>query len=304
MGQEDKTSGFLDDIDLNAELLYTEVSPQPVSAHSFSQLYTCRRNGKLYMLKGLKQEVKNQLLYQQLLRKEYEIGYNLDHPNICKIWGWKVMPEVGMCIVMEYIDGETLDCYMERRKLDLETMKHILTQICDALSYVNLKQVVHRDLKPENIMITYNGGNVKLIDFGFADSSEYEILKSPAGTLQYTAPEVQNRLPDIDGRADIYSFGVVLNEILSHCPNRNLQKVARRCAMNDRNKRFATFAEVRKAIIYAHPDHGWGWLIIALVMILMGIACWWFSKPVNEIPEGIPSDQVPSAIMPANELER
>lgn len=74
------------------------------------------------------------------------------------------------------------------------------------------QQVVHRDVKPSNVMITHSGGYVKLIDFGLADTDSHAILKQPAGTLRYMAPE-QAQLAQADVRNDIYSLGVILQEM-------------------------------------------------------------------------------------------
>ena len=87
------------------------------------------------------------------------------------------------------------------------------------MAYVQ-QQVVHRDLKPRNVMVTSNGGYVKLIDFGLADTDSHAILKQPAGTLRYIAPE-QARLAQADVRNDIYSLGVMMQEMNDRLPTAN-----------------------------------------------------------------------------------
>ena len=85
-------------------------------------------------------------------------------------------------------------------------------ELTEAVGYAHAKGIVHRDLKPSNILITVNGENVKLLDFGLADADSYAILKQPAGTLRYISPEqVQTAVADV--RNDIYSLGVVLGEM-------------------------------------------------------------------------------------------
>ena len=99
--------------------------------------------------------------------------------------------EFGPCIVMEYIDGVTLDKFLEG-KPSKQLRRKVVDQLIDALAYIHGKQIVHRDLKPSNILVTRNGSNVKIIDFGLSDADDYAILKQAAGTLKYMAPE-QNK---------------------------------------------------------------------------------------------------------------
>ncbi len=160
------------------------------------------------------------------LLREARAAANLDHPNICAIH------EVGegdgrSFICMQYIEGETLEVRMKRKPLDLSESLSIATQVADALAEAHLRGTVHRDIKPANIMITARGA-VKVMDFGLAkliqssvaSHSEAEteaLLSTPGaiiGTLPYMSPE-QVRGEALDGRSDIFSFGVVLYEMLS-----------------------------------------------------------------------------------------
>lgn len=109
--------------------------------------------------------------------------------------------EIGPCIVIEYIDGLTLDAFLET-KPSRQTRRKVIEQLVDALAYIHTKQVVHRDLRPSNILITRNGNNLKIIDFGLSDADDYAILKQSAGTLKYMAPEQKNV---------IYETGVDVN---------------------------------------------------------------------------------------------
>ena len=100
---------------------------------------------------------------------------------------------------------------------------------------------MHRDLKPENILITGNGENVKLIDFGLADSDSYAVLKQPAGTIGYMAPE-QAQVAKADVRNDIYSLGVIMKQMdLGY----RYRRIANRCAAPI-EKRYQTVNELRQ----------------------------------------------------------
>jgi Kae1-associated kinase Bud32 len=146
-----------------------------------------KRYGRWWLLKGLRKEVAGEAGYQQRLRKELEILMQLQHPNVVSAVGLETVEDLGLCIVMEYVDGPTLKEWLEgnpSRQLRLK----VAHELIDAVAYIHTKGIVHRDLKPENIIITPNGSNVKLIDFGLADTDSHTILKQPAGTPHYMSP--------------------------------------------------------------------------------------------------------------------
>ena len=200
-----------------------------VSEHGYSALYKGERMGKWFILKALKPEFAGSQLYKALLYKEFEIGYNLSHPNIVQTLGMEDVPECGgECIVLEYIDGFNLREYMAYGdRLTDETCVDIIDELSRALEYIHERQIIHRDLKPENILITANGHHAKLIDFGFADADSYSVLKTSAGTRKYAAPEQLMPGAEVDSRVDIYALGVVMQELAQYVPV--LGKVARRC---------------------------------------------------------------------------
>ena len=174
-----------------------------------SMLFRTAREGKFRVLKALKEEHRADPFYQGLLRKEFEIGWELDHPGICKTLDFREVEGLGPCIEMEWVDGRTLETVISEEKPDSATCDKILDEICNALAYTHSKQVLHRDLKPSNILVTYTNNNVKLIDFGLSDSDTHSILKVPAGTINYTAPEVLEG-GKADVRSDIYSLGLIM----------------------------------------------------------------------------------------------
>ena len=112
----------------------------------------------------------------------------LDHLNIVKAFAKEMNKRLGPCIVMEYMEGVTLDRFLEG-KPNVEARRKVVDQLINALAYIHGKQIVHRDLKPSTILVTSNGNNVKIIDFGLSDADDYAILKQSAGTPKYMSPE-------------------------------------------------------------------------------------------------------------------
>jgi hypothetical protein len=138
---------------------------------------------------------------------------------------------------MEWVDGVTLEQMLPQLRRDKKLAMKVVRELCDALDYMAQKQVYHRDLKPENIIVTHNGNNVKIIDFGLSDSDSYASFKAPAGTRMYASPELLAG-EQIDGRSDIWSLGVILGEM-------GLKgKAVKKCLKRDRDERYSTAAEL------------------------------------------------------------
>jgi len=167
---------------------------------------------------------------KRLIREAKAIA-SLDHPNICSIY------EVGedgdqTFIVMQYVEGLTLAAKQKAEKLDLKQSISIAAQVAAALDEAHSRGIIHRDIKPHNIMVTANG-LVKVLDFGLskivqskhqtpareaeADVDTLSLISDPGlviGTLPYLSPE-QARRDQLDVRSDIFSFGIVLYEMIS-----------------------------------------------------------------------------------------
>lgn len=229
------------------------------SPESYSILSRMILGGKLVALKSLKPEYVGNPFYEGLLRKEYEIGRSLDHQNICPTLDFINIPNLGNCIVTQWIDGCSLAEWLRtnpRRSLSLSkrtdrsAIRKILLELCDALEYLHRNQIIHRDLKPSNIMITRNGQNVKLIDFGLADADWYATFKNPAGTKDYISPE-QMAGDSVDCRANIYSLGKIMQRMGVY------SRIAAVCAAEDRDKRYGSVAEVRSVILEKGKRRHW-----------------------------------------------
>src|SRR5207249_734497 len=128
---------------------------------------------------------------------------------------------------MQYVEGETLEARMAKQRLSLDDSVNVAAQVADALAEAHARNIIHRDIKPSNIMLT-SRGQVKVLDFGLAkaastnliapdEAETRRVLTAPGmilGTVPYMSPE-QLRGASVDVRSDIFSFGVVLYEMLS-----------------------------------------------------------------------------------------
>ncbi len=147
----------------------------------------------------------------------------LRHPNIVQVHDFNVDGDTYF-MVMEYLVGETLQARLkrlnaDRRLMPLEEALQACIQLCEATGYAHDQELVHRDIKPANIMLTVNGQAV-LMDFGIVKivgGDTHTATGATLGTAMYMSPE-QMRLDRVDERADIYSLGVTLYEMLSGEP--------------------------------------------------------------------------------------
>lgn len=216
--------------------------PQLLSAKGYNAIYTATRFGRKYILKALAEPYRSSSPHVELLRKEFSIGVGLDHPNIVRLLDFGHMDSIGWYIQMEYIDGITLEQFLET-KPSVATRRHILFQLLDALSFLHERQIIHRDIKPTNILITRNGSTVKLIDFGVSDTDDYVTFKQPAGSMAYIAPE-QLKGQTIDNRADIYAVGKIIRLLFPH----RYRFVARKCSCPDPVRRYASCARIMRSL--------------------------------------------------------
>ena len=148
--------------------------------------------------------------------REAKSAGHLNHPNIITLYDVDVAGEVAF-IAMEYLEGRSLRQLMDAgAPLTHERIADIVAQIAEALDYAGRFGIVHRDVKPANVMVSPKG-LAKLMDFGLArvPSSQMTQKGSILGSPKYMSPE-QVREQPLDGRADLFSLGVVLYELLAH----------------------------------------------------------------------------------------
>ena len=226
---------------------FTDIKELSVQG-AMSTVYQGKKYGKWHIIKRIKPQFKDNPQYRELFMKEFDNGVQLDHPNIVRFED-KGEDADGLWYTMEYVDGRPLSDMIKSGELikNERLTRSIITQLCDALTYVHKKQIVHRDLKPDNILVTYRGDNVKVLDFGLAYSDSYDDHLVKAGTPKYAAPEQMNKGNLVDQRADIYAVGLILLEMCtgslvdktaSTVQNPNFKLVINRATQADPERRY------------------------------------------------------------------
>ena len=149
-------------------------------------IYTAKRYGKRYLLKAISPEYQSLTDIRLLQEKEFSLGILLKHSNIAETYSLEEVPEIGRCIVMEYVDGMTLAQWLNSSPSRVQR-ERVLAQLLEVMEYIHGLQLVHNDLKSSNILITRNGQNVKLIDFGLSDTDSTSETNNASTDIQLFA---------------------------------------------------------------------------------------------------------------------
>lgn len=177
-------------------------------------------------LKFLSENLKTDASARRQLIREAQAAAALDHPNICAVYGFEQTVEHHF-IVMQYVEGKTLEDRFADEKPGVKEFERIARQILDAVAFAHSHGVLHRDLKPGNIMLTTEG-QIKILDFGLAkidsakeisgansrqDLSRFSQNGLIVGTVSYMSPE-QLRGERLDFRSDIFSLGIIFYKLI------------------------------------------------------------------------------------------
>lgn len=253
---------------------FTDIGVIPTLGFCF--LAKAKRGGRWYMLKGVKEEYRTTEVYNEALRKEHDIMSSLSHPNVVEMCSLEEIGSLGMCIVMEYVEGRNLNDALAGSLTEKDKLR-IVHELMDALEYVHKKQYVHRDIKPSNIMVTTDGCHVKLIDFGLSDSNLYTYLNQPSGSEAFISPE-QKVSSSPDSRNDIYSLGCVLEKMGL---GSRYSRIIARCK-KPMTERYQTVQDLRADFDSAGRRFPTAWAVTAAAVIasvlLFGVRYHWIDE--------------------------
>ena len=211
------SSGFICPAEFSAE--WHDINL--LQERTYTTIYTALRYGRRFVLKTLSSACAELTDYRLQQEQEFQLGIQLVHPNIVATYALEEINGVGRCIVQEWIDGVTLGEWLSTNPTNA-ARERVVTQLLEVIEYLHGLQLVHHDLKADNILITRNGSNVKLIDFGLAATDS-------------TLSTVPN-----DQKIDIQRIGALL-EIIT--PNKYC-RIARKCKKGD----YSTIDAIQNAI--------------------------------------------------------
>src|SRR5262245_27731739 len=186
---------------------------------------TDNKLGRTVVVKVLPAELTVKETNLKRFEREARLASALDHPNICTIFDMDEANGLHF-IAMQFVEGRNVRQLCNGRPLELESALRIGIQVADALAAAHVRGIIHRDIKSGNVMVT-EAGQVKILDFGLAKlldeqqavlsgihQTELTEVGVPYGTATYAAPE-QARGDKVDSRADVFSTGVLLYEMLT-----------------------------------------------------------------------------------------
>ena len=209
-----------DPLELEADLPGYDVY-QLLGRGGMGAVYKARHRGldRIVALKILPRSSGEQQFSERFERKARALA-RLNHENIVMAFDFGVTERYAYC-VMEFLDGPNLRELMQLEGVDCNRALHIVRDVCRGLAYAHESGVVHRDIKPENVLVGFDG-QVKIADFGLAKliaahdtDLTLTFTRHFMGTVHYMAPEQVERPRQVDQRADIYSTGVLLYEMLT-----------------------------------------------------------------------------------------
>ena len=252
-------SGVFENKDFELEKNHSYHDFNLLKTTASSKLWRVSRDGKYFLIKTTKDNSEHQI---QMLCREYELSIGCDNPHIVHTFTYEYDVHEGDGIVMEYIEGRTLDEYL-LEKPSLESRQRVFGELLSAVNYLHKRGIIHNDLKPENILITRADDTLKIIDFGLADKDAFYVWKTLGCTPEYASPELRCQSKDIDARSDIYSIGVIMREIFDG----RYPHIIKRCCKENPQQRFSDVSELQKRWQGRNKISKWLAALFILIMI-------------------------------------
>lgn len=256
----------------NSNEKWTEIEHLPEWDEEFYDVYTARKHGKWVMLKTLKPELRDDQNYRAMIEKEFDVRYNLCHPNIVMINDFEEVPGVGMSIITDDVYGDSLRKLIDKGEVTAAIIDKIVRQLPEAIAYIQENHILHHPIRPETIIFTENIRNLKLIDVGF---------------------DQRQHLTPTDASEDIKCYGEVLRAAIeAYAAQRtdNSQpsaltltryaKIADRCVAEDPRRRYRDIPDLKMALAGDSNRRLYMTIIcfLAAMALILGWLCW--AKPV------------------------
>lgn len=234
---------------------WSDLTLLPEWEEEFYDVYTVRKHGKWVMLKALKEKYRDRPEFLEMLEKEFETRYNLAHPNIVMVNDLEVVPGVGKAIITDDVYGYSLRRLIDEKRLTPRIVKRLQTQLIDALEYIQENHIVHHPITPDTIIFTEYNENLKLINVGYDQTSS---------------------LTEQDTRADIESYGKVLEEVLDNLPEAlpRLRRIANRAT--GKGKQYRQFLDLQLDINRRSSSSIY--ILIAAFIAVMLLLIWFLIK--------------------------
>lgn len=247
---------------------------------AYSKLWRVSRDGKYFLIKTTKDNSEYQ---QKMLRREYEISIGCDNPNIVHVFTYERNLPEGEGIVMEYIEGRTLDEFL-LEKPSLKSKQRIFGELLSAVNYLHKRGIIHNDLKPENILITRADNTLKIIDFGLADNDAFYVLKTLGCTQRYASPEllsqdVRTRIATskqkIDARSDIYSIGIIMQDIFDG----RYKRIINKCIKENVGSRYSDVSSLQRK--WNDRNKVWKYLTVIVILLVASFPTYLYLSEEN-----------------------
>lgn len=209
---------------------WTEIELLPNWEEEFYDVYTAKKHGRWVMLKALKAQHRDDPHFRHMLEKEFEVRYNLAHPNIIMINDLEEIPGLGKCIITDDVFGTSLRKLIDEGSVTTVHIDKLATQLVEAIDYIQRNHLIHFPIRPETIIFTDNIENLKLIDVGY---------------------DQRESITPADAAQDLQSFGQVMTEALDAChdnPNPHLRHVAQRALASPSKHGFQSVHGLRMAL--------------------------------------------------------
>lgn len=227
---------------------------------SFARIYRITKGGKDFLLKTPKD---GNVVFLDMIRKEYQLSLQLQHPYIASVYEYAENTPGGPGILMEYSDARSLREFISE-KPSIKLRMKVLDQLLDAVSYIHECGIVHNNLDPKDILVTKRGNNVKIIDFGLSAEDVVALGKSGRLDMGYVSPELAANSRKLDRRSDIYSLGKIIDDLFGG----KFGKIVDKCTRKKAGKRFENVDQLKAA--FEKKNTPWkffrGLLLAALIL--------------------------------------